>query len=159
MKQPDLRMLAQWIDPALVMELEKRRRLKNEWQRNRKLATLQTLWLMLAVSLDTQRRSLFEILRLATGLLDIKWSVSVASFCKARARFSPEQSDLVVRSTRLADTSGLQAKTASLAWPAPAGRRQNNAGAARDKSPLGKLRRAQGTTGLGADRRRALLPV
>lgn len=159
MKQPDLRMLAKWLDPTLVMELEKRRRLKNEWQRNRKLATLQTLWLMLAVSLDTQRRSLFEILRLATGTLDIKWSVSVASFCKARARFSPEQSDLVVRSTRIADTNSLQTKTASLAWSAFVGRRQDNAGVARDKTPLEALRRAQGTTGLGANRRRALLSV
>jgi hypothetical protein len=128
MKQPDLCMLAQWLDPDLVMELEKRRRQKNEWQRKRKLATLQTLWLMLAVSLDTQRRSLFEILRLATGLLDIKWSVSVASFCVARARFSPEQSDLVVRGTRIADTSGMQAEAASLAWSSFVSRRQNNAG-------------------------------
>ena len=159
MKQPDLCMLAQWLDPALVMELEKRRRLKNEWQRNRKLATLQTLWLMLAVSLDTQRKSLFEILRLATGILDIKWSVSVASFCKARARFSPEQSGLVVRSPRIADTNSLQTKTASLAWSASVSRRQDDAGVARDKTPLEALRRAQGATGLGADRRRTLLSV
>ena len=54
MKQPDLRMLAQWLDPVLVATLETRRRLKKEWHRRRKLATLQTLWLMLAVSLDTQ---------------------------------------------------------------------------------------------------------
>src|SRR4030042_2833708 len=110
MKQPDLCILAQWLDPALVIELEKRRRLKNEWQRNRKLATLQTLWLMLAVSLDTQRKSLFEILRLATGILDIKWSVSVASFCKARARFSPEQPDLAVWNAGIAAANSLQAK-------------------------------------------------
>lgn len=159
MKQPDLCMLAQWLDPALVMELEQRRRLKNECQRHRKLATLETLWLMLAVSLDTQRRNLFEILRLATGLLDIKWSVSVPSFCKARARFSPEQPDLAVRSARCADTSGLQAKTASLAWSASACRRQDNAGVARDKRPLETLRRAQGATGFGTNCRRALLPV
>ena len=44
---------------------------------------------MLAVSLDTHRSSLYEILRLATGHLDIQWSISVAAFCKARARFSP----------------------------------------------------------------------
>ena len=89
MTKPDLRMLAKWIDPALVATLETRRRLKNEWHRRRKLSTLETLWLMLAVSLDTQRSGLFEILRLATGQLDIQWSISVAAFCKARARFSP----------------------------------------------------------------------
>jgi len=61
MQQPDLRMLAQWIDPVLVAMLENRRRLNNEWRRHRKLATLETLWLMLAVSLDTNRFSLYEI--------------------------------------------------------------------------------------------------
>ena len=66
MPKPDLRTLAQWLDCALVAELETRRRLKKEWYRRRKLATLETLWLMLAVSLDTHRSSLFEILRLAT---------------------------------------------------------------------------------------------
>jgi len=159
MKQPDLQMLAQWLDPALVSELETRRRLKNEWWRHRKLATLETVWLMLAVSLDTQRKSLHEILRLATGLLDIKWSVSVASFCKARARFSPEKSNVVVRGVGVAAANSLQAKTPPLAWPASTCRRQNNAGVTRDKIPLETIRRAQGATGLGADRRRALLPV
>ena len=89
MSRPDLTMVAQWLEPDLVTALEKRRRRKGEWHRQRKLATLQTLWLMFAVSLDTYRSSLFEILRLATGQLDIKWSVSVSAFCKARARFSP----------------------------------------------------------------------
>jgi hypothetical protein len=120
MKQPDLQMLAQWLDTALVKELETRRRLKNEWQRHRKLATLETLWLMLAVSLDTQRKSLHEILRLATGLLDIKWSVSVASFCNARARFSPEQPELAVWGAGIAAAKYLQEKTLPLAWPASA---------------------------------------
>lgn len=89
MSKPDLRLLTQWLDPTLVTKLENRRHLKNEWHRHRKLATLETLWLMLAVSLDTHRSCLYEILRLATGHLDIKWSISVAAFCKARSRFSP----------------------------------------------------------------------
>ena len=96
MKKPDLSMLAQWIEPALVATLETRRHLKNEWHRRRKLSTLETLWLMLAVSLDTQRSSLFEILRLATGQLNIPWSISVPAFCKARARFSPPVSLLAL---------------------------------------------------------------
>jgi hypothetical protein len=95
MIKPDLRMLAQWLDPILVAMLANRRRLKNEWHRHRKLATLETLWLMLAVSLDTQRAGLYEILRLATAQLGIPWSVSVAAFCKARARFSPGRTLLV----------------------------------------------------------------
>ena len=97
MLKPDLQLLAQWLDPDLVSVLEDRRRLKKEWHRRRKLATLETLWLMLAVSLDTHRSSLYEILRLATGQLGIQWSISVAAFCKARARFSPGRSHLAIR--------------------------------------------------------------
>jgi hypothetical protein len=89
MPKPDLQLLIQWLDPALVAKLETKRMLKKEWQRHRKLATVETLWLMLAVSLDSQRSSLYEILRLTTGKLNLKWSISVAAFCKARARFSP----------------------------------------------------------------------
>jgi hypothetical protein len=91
MTKPDLRMLAQWLDPIIVTMLANRRRLNQEWRRHRKLATLETLWLMLAVSLDTQRASLYEILRLATAELGVQWSVSVAGFCRARARFSPRR--------------------------------------------------------------------
>ena len=89
MEKPDLSLLAQWLDPGIVEELDRKRRIKKECRRNRKLGTLGTLWLMLAVSLHTARSSLHEILRLATGELDIKWSVSVPAFCKARSRFSP----------------------------------------------------------------------
>jgi len=108
MKKPDLCMLAQWLEPAVVSTLETRRRLKNEWRRRRKLATLETLWLMLAVSLDTQRAGLFEILRLATAQLDIQWSVSVPAFCKARARFSPPGSLLALWQTGFSASSCLQ---------------------------------------------------
>ena len=123
MQQPDLRMLARWLDPALVAALENRRRLNKEWHRHRKLATLQTLWLMLAVSLDTQRSSLHEILRLATGELSIQWSISVAAFCKARARFSPGRSVLVAWQTSIAAANSLQGRAQPLARVAPPCRR------------------------------------
>ncbi len=115
MQQPDLRMLTHWLDPALVAALETRRRQKKEWHRHRKLATLQTLWLMLAVSLDTQRSSLHEILRLTTGELGIQWSVSVAAFCKARARFSPKRSIMVAWRPGIAAANRLQSPTSPLA--------------------------------------------
>ena len=108
MAQPDLRLLANWLDPALVAALESRRRLKKEWHRHRKLATLETLWLMLAVSLDTHRSSLYEILRLATGELGVPWSISVAAFCKARARFSPGRPTLVAWRACKAAANSLQ---------------------------------------------------
>ena len=109
MSKPDLHLLAQWLDPVLVMTLDKRRRLKKECRRNRKLGTLETLWLMLAVSLDTKRSSLHEILRLATGELGIRWSISVAAFCKARARFSPGGAFMVAWRTGVAAAKSLQA--------------------------------------------------
>lgn len=108
MPQPDLQLFAHWLDPALVTALDRRRRLKKEWHRRRKLTTLETLWLMLAVSLDTHRSSLYEILRLATGQLDIQWSVSVPAFCKARARFSPPGTVLVVWQTGIAPANSHQ---------------------------------------------------
>lgn len=107
MIKPDLHLLAEWLDSATVDALDKRRRLKKEWRRSRKLGTLETLWLMLAVSLDTARSSLHEILRLTTGELDIKWSVSVAGFCKARSRFSPGRPLLAAWETRITDTKGV----------------------------------------------------
>lgn len=107
MIQPDLRMLAQWIDPVLVAMLEDRRRANCEWHRYRKLATLETLWLMFAVSLDTQRASLYEILRLATAELAMEWSVSVPAFCKARARFSPKLSLMAARHAGLSSAKSL----------------------------------------------------
>jgi len=120
MTQPDLQLLAQWLDPTLVAAVEDRRRFNKEWHRRRKLATLHTLWLMLAVSLDTHRSSLFEILRLATGQLGIKWSISVAAFCKARSRFSPRRSIVVVWRTRVAAAKSLQGRPQPLARIAPA---------------------------------------
>jgi hypothetical protein len=107
MVKPDLLLLAKWLDPVIVEALDKRRHLKKEWRRNRKMGTLETLWLMLAVSLDTARSSLHEILRLATGELDIKWSVSVAGFCKARSRFSPGSTFLAAWEAGIEDTKSL----------------------------------------------------
>jgi hypothetical protein len=115
MTQPDLQLLAQWLDPTLVAAVEDRRRRKKEWHRRRKLPTLQTLWLMLAVSLDTHRSSLFEIVRLATGQLGIQWSISVAAFCKARSHFSPRRSIVVVWRTGVAPTNSLQERPQTLA--------------------------------------------
>lgn len=141
MKNPDLRMLAQWLDPALVATLETRRRLKNEWHRRRKLSTLETLWLMLAVSLDTQRLGLFEILRLATGQLDIQWSVTVAAFCKARARFSPPGSVLALWQTGFTTAKRLQRRPLPLAPIASHCRRQDHSRLARIPISLEVFRR------------------
>ncbi len=159
MKQPDLQMLSHWLDPALVATLETRRRKKKEWYRRRKLATLQTLWLMLAVSLDTQRSSLHEILRLATGQLGIQFSVSVAAFCKARARFSPQRPILVAWRIGIAIANRLQPSAPPLAWFTSNCRRQDNPGFTGVSISLEALRRTQGPARVGPDCRGILLPV
>ncbi len=159
MKLPDLQMLAHWLDTDLVSTLDARRRKKKEWQRRRKLATLQTLWLMLAVSLDTQRCSLHEIMRLATGQLAIKFSVSVPAFCKARARFSPQLSIMVVWRTSIATAKRLQPPAPPLAWVASNCRRQDNFGFTRVPIALQTLRRTQGSARFGADCRGDVLPI
>lgn len=89
MRNPDLAALVQWIGPERLAALEERRKSRREYQRHRKLATRETLWLMLAVSLQTACSSLDEILRWAVADLPIEWSVSVPAFCQARRRFSP----------------------------------------------------------------------
>lgn len=94
MSRPDLGGLLQWLGPDLLGELDRRRRRRQEYHRQRKLATAETLWLMLAVSLETARHSLHEILELALFDLDLAWSVSVPAFCQARRRFSPPESAL-----------------------------------------------------------------
>jgi hypothetical protein len=157
MAQPDLRLLANWLDPALVAVLESRRRLKNEWHRYRKLATLETLWLMLAVSLDTHRSSLYEILRLATGELGVPWSISVAAFCKARARFSPGRPALVAWRAGKADANSLQGRPQALARVAPARWGQDHSRLARITFLLAVFRCTQGPARAGADSCRALL--
>jgi hypothetical protein len=120
MVKPDLNLLAKWLDTDIVEVLDRKRRLGKELRRNRKLGTLGTLWLMLAVSLDTARSSLHEILRLATGELNIGWSVSVPAFCKARLRFSPGLALLVTWPTGIEAAKSLRDQTPSLAWIAPA---------------------------------------
>ena len=159
MKLPDLQMLAHWLDPALVATLETRRRKKKEWLRRRKLATLQTLWLMLAVSLDTQRDSLHEILRLATGQLGIQFSVSVPAFCKARARFSPQRSIMAVWHIGIAIASRLQPSAPPLAWVTSNCRRQDNFGFTGISISFQALRRTQGPARFRPDCRGVLLPI
>ncbi len=157
MLKPDLQLLASWLDITLVSLLEDRRRKAKEWRRHRKLATLETLWLMLAVSLDTQRSSLHEILRLACGQLHMQWSVSVAAFCKARARFSPGCPDLAIRHAGEAIAGSLQRTTQPLARHASAGRGQDDPCLAGIPISLEGFRWAQGAAGIGPDCRRTLL--
>ena len=89
MRTPDLCSLVEWLGSDLLAALDSRRKERQEYHRHRKLATTETLWLMLAVSLDTVRHSLYEILQLAVADIDLSWSVSVPAYSQARDRFSP----------------------------------------------------------------------
>jgi len=89
MKWLNLTGIAEWIDSGILEWVDQKRRDDREVVRNRKLGTVDLVWLMLAVALNTGKESLHEILRLATADLGIGWNVSVAAFCKARKRFSP----------------------------------------------------------------------
>lgn len=92
MKRPSLSGIAEWIGTDLLESVNARRRQNGEVQRMRKLGTTEMIWLMLAVSLDTGKNGLHEILRLATAEMGINWDVSVAAFCKARKFFFPQTS-------------------------------------------------------------------
>ncbi len=94
MTAPDMELLIQWLMAARVLDLQARRRQRGECRRERKLGTLRTLWLMLAVSLHAGQNSLHEILRVVTAPLG--WSVSAPAFCQGRKRFSPRQSALAL---------------------------------------------------------------
>lgn len=92
MSRPNLNGLIYWVGETLLDQVDNRRKAEGEMHRERKLGTAQTLWLMLAVALNTGSRSLHEILRLTTADLGIPWEVTTGAFCKARKRFSPPPS-------------------------------------------------------------------
>lgn len=94
MTAPNMELLIQWMTPARVLDLQARRRERGECRRERKLGTVRTLWLMIAVSLHAGQDSLHDILRVVTAPLG--WSVSASAFCQARKRFSPRQSALAL---------------------------------------------------------------
>lgn len=75
----------------LLARLDDGRWRRGEIKRERKLGTAMTLWLMLAVALETGRRGLHEILRLGTSPPGAAGRVSTAAFTKARSRFSPPE--------------------------------------------------------------------
>jgi len=97
MRTPSLHGLTHWMDATLLDQVDSRRKADGEVRRNRKLGTVQTLWLMLAVALNAGTTGLHEILRHATAELDIPWQVTVSAFCKARKRFSPPASAVPAR--------------------------------------------------------------
>jgi len=87
----DLKYLRSWIGEETLEELCKKRKKAGEIKRRRKLGTVEMLLICLGVAINSERNSLHDIIRHITTDLGINWSVSVAGFCKARARFSPQK--------------------------------------------------------------------
>lgn len=78
-----------WVGDSILCDLDKWRRHRGEAHRQRKLGTVETVWLMFCVAVDNRRRNLHEILRLATDEMAGDYRITVSAFCQARARFSP----------------------------------------------------------------------
>lgn len=96
--------LAPWLEADLVASIASTRRARGEVQRERRLGTVQMLWLMLAVALRNDQGGLAPILgRALADLPEVGWTVSVSAFCQARARFSPRPVASVVRQAGAAD--------------------------------------------------------
>jgi len=82
MSKLNLDNIHKWIGEEVINEIDKSRRKKGEIIRQRKLGTVETIWLFLNVALYSATMSLHEIIKLAiTDLnLDYKWTVSVPAF-------------------------------------------------------------------------------
>ncbi|MFZ2653457.1 MAG: hypothetical protein WAX69_00945 [Victivallales bacterium] len=87
-----LEKMCEWIGSGLVEEIDSARKKSGESRRDRKLGTAGMIFLFLSVALNTERKSLREILRQCSADSGEDWSVSPSGFCKARLRFSPQAS-------------------------------------------------------------------
>ncbi len=85
----ELNYLKKWLGEDIIDEVSAKRKKRGEIKRERKLGTLETLLLCLAVAINSERPGLHDILRSVSADPGIKWNVSVSGFCKARFRFSP----------------------------------------------------------------------
>lgn len=89
MKKLELNYLKKWLGDDTIDKVCAKRKQRGEIKRERKLGTLETLLLCLAVAINSERPGLHDIIRSASADLGINWKVSVSGFCKARFRFSP----------------------------------------------------------------------
>lgn len=120
--------LEELLGRELLMRLDDERWRRGEIQRQRKLDTAATLWLMLNVALETGRRGLHEILRLGLGIPPpgAAGRVSKAAFSKARARFSPPEPSLPPPPPDPVPVPPLRRQPRPLARPHPQGHRQGH---------------------------------
>ena len=82
--------LKQWIGARLIDRVDDYRRRNGDIQRNRKLGTVDLIFLFIGLSLNCRMRSLHELLRTMSEELEL--DITVQAFSKARKRFSPQAS-------------------------------------------------------------------
>ena len=87
-----LEKMLEWIGPGIVEEISSVRKESGESRRDGKIGTAEMIFLFLSVALNTEKRSIHEILRQCSFDSGEEWNVSPAGFCKARSRFSPRAS-------------------------------------------------------------------
>lgn len=84
--------MREWLGSGIIEEISSARRKSGESRRDGKIGTAETIFLLLSVAFNTEKRSIQEILRQCSFDSGEDWSVSPAGFCKARSRFSPRAS-------------------------------------------------------------------
>lgn len=90
----ELTRLQEWIGESLLDRVDDYRRRSGDLKRERKLGTIELICLFVGLSLNCRMKSLHELLRMIGLELELGVDVSVAAFCKARHRFSPQASSL-----------------------------------------------------------------
>lgn len=80
--------LREWLGTRLINRVDDYRRKNGDLQRERKLGTIDLVFLFIGLSLHCRVKSLHELLRTIGEELDI--DVTVQAFSKARKRFSPQ---------------------------------------------------------------------
>ncbi len=80
--------LREWLGTRLTDRVDDYRRKNGDLQRERKLGTIELVFLFIGLSLHCRVKSLHELLRTIGEELDI--DVTVQAFSKARKRFSPQ---------------------------------------------------------------------
>lgn len=84
--------MIEWIGAGIIGQISSARKKSGEVKRDRKAGTAEMIFLFLSLALNTDKKSLREILRQCAFDSGGGWSLTPAGFSKSRARFSPQAS-------------------------------------------------------------------
>lgn len=86
----DLSYLEKTLGEDICNKIDNERKKHGEIKRERKFTTMNIMLLCLGTALSSGKGGLHDILRRIITDTGMNWDISVAAFCKARLRFSPE---------------------------------------------------------------------